>query len=169
MLHALPPAVIGVAAGLKDVVKADEVGLDIYVRMVDRIAHARLRGEVHHDVRLVLGKERVQNRLFRHVAAHEAEAAARPGPLRSQRLKPREAILLEGDLIVVVHAVDADHVDGIVLAQKGLRQKAADKARRAGDQNGFARKLIHGLLLKIQDSGKARRAGRDIHSAPPRG
>ena len=50
MLHALRAAVVGVPAGLQDIVEADEVGFDIDVRMVDAVPHPRLGGEVDDDV-----------------------------------------------------------------------------------------------------------------------
>ena len=121
MRNAPLPAVIGVAAGLKDIVKADEVRLNVHVRVVDGIAHAGLGREVHNDVRRIVRKEPVQNGPVRHVAAHEAEAAAVARPLGGEAFQQPEAVLLERDLVVIVHAVDADDVDVFIAAQQFQR------------------------------------------------
>ena len=70
-------------------------------------------------------------------AADEGEAAAGARPLRGRFFQLFQAVLLQGDLVVVVHAVDAHHMHALVLLQKRLRQEGPDKPGRAGDQNGF--------------------------------
>lgn len=45
-----------VAASLENVEEADEVALQVGARVLDRVTHARLGGEVHHDVEAVLGE-----------------------------------------------------------------------------------------------------------------
>lgn len=44
-------------ARFQQVIKTDDVAFDIYIRVVDRIAHACLSGEVDHDVEMVLGEQ----------------------------------------------------------------------------------------------------------------
>ena len=53
----------------KNIAKANEVTLKIYLWVTHRIPHARLRGEVHHDFKLMLLeqlKELDPNPRFRH-------------------------------------------------------------------------------------------------------
>ena len=45
------------AAGLKDVVEAYDVALDVSVGVLDAVADTRLGGEVDYDVEFVLGEE----------------------------------------------------------------------------------------------------------------
>ena len=60
-----------VAAGLEDVVEANEVALDVGIGVGDAIADARLGSEVYHDVELVLIEEFVNQRFVSNVALHE--------------------------------------------------------------------------------------------------
>ena len=45
------------AAGLEDVVEADDVGLDVGIGVGDAIANTGLSSEVDNDVELLFGKE----------------------------------------------------------------------------------------------------------------
>ena len=76
MLHALCAAVIRVAAGFEDVVEADEVGLYVHIRMIDRIAHTGLSRKIDDNIRLIPGEDAVNAGLVGHIAADEGEAAA---------------------------------------------------------------------------------------------
>ena len=49
-----------VAAGFENIGEADEIGLRIDMRIGDRIAHARLRGQVDDDIGLAGGHGRLQ-------------------------------------------------------------------------------------------------------------
>ena len=57
-----------VAAGLEDVVEANEVALDVGIGVGYAIADARLGSEVYHDVELVLIEEFVNQRFVGNVA-----------------------------------------------------------------------------------------------------
>jgi len=61
----------GMAAGFEDVVKADDVGLDVGIGVVDAIADASLSGEVDDDVEMMLGKEGVDEGAVSDGAADE--------------------------------------------------------------------------------------------------
>ena len=130
------PAVARMAAGLQQIVKADEVGFDVHVRVVDGIAHPGLRRQIDDDLRLIPVKQRGHGRSVGQIPAHEGEAAARRGARLSQLFQPPEPIFLERDLVIVVHAVDADDMHALVLLQQRLRQEGPDEARGARDQNG---------------------------------
>ena len=134
MLHRPSPLIAGMTAGLQNVVKADDIRLHIDIRVVDGVAHARLGGKIHNDLGLIRGKERVQRGSVGQVSFDEAEAAARCSALLRHLRKQVEPVLFERDLIVIVHAVDADDVDPLVLPQQRQREEGADKARRPCDQ-----------------------------------
>ena len=150
MLHAHGPPVIGVAAGLQDIVKADEVGLYVHVRVLYGVPHPRLGRQVHHHRRFILGKELVYQRLFRHIAPDEAEAAARLAPLFRQFLQLCQAILLQAHLVVVVHAVYAHHMDTLKSPQQLLGEESAYEACSSRDQHRFiVKRNVHNSLLQF--------------------
>lgn len=129
MLHGI------MAAGLQDVIEADDIGFDVHVRVVDRIPHARLRREVDHDVKLVLGKEVVDQRLVGEVASHERPFAFRVLPC--QLFDLGKAVIFERDVVIVVAVVKADDLDRLNGAQEFHHEVRADEARRAGDEDRF--------------------------------
>src|SRR3546814_4819012 len=78
-----------VAAGLEDVHEADDVGVDVGVRVLERVAHAGLGGEVDHPLRLEVGEGRVERGAVLERRAPEGEAlqrrqARKPGFLQSR-------------------------------------------------------------------------------------
>ena len=58
-----------VATALENVQETDNVAIDIGVRILDRVAHARLCGEVNDLVELLFGKQR-----FHRLAIGEIDA-----------------------------------------------------------------------------------------------
>lgn len=64
-----------VATCLQNVVKADKVGFDIYVRVGDTITHAGLCGKVDDDIRLVFGKNPLDQCFVGKVSFDEGSAA----------------------------------------------------------------------------------------------
>ena len=60
-----------VARGLEEVVEADQVRVNVNVRVVDAVAHAGLGGEVDEDVKAVGREELVDEWLVCDVAADE--------------------------------------------------------------------------------------------------
>ena len=124
------------AAGFKDVVEADEVGLYVHIGVIDRVAHTGLSRKVDDDIGLILGKDAVNDGLISHVAADEGKAAAGAFTLLREGTELFKAVLLEGDLVIIVHAVDADNMGAFALQQR-LAQKAADEPGSASDKDGF--------------------------------
>ena len=76
-----------VPAALEHVQRADDVAVDVGVRVLERVAHARLRGEVDHALELLAREQRRHARAVGEVELHEAEAR--------QLLEDREARVLE--------------------------------------------------------------------------
>ena len=67
MLHRI------MTAGFEDVVETDEIGFYISVWIGDAVSHTCLCGEIDHDLRLVLLKSSVNERLVRQIALDEGE------------------------------------------------------------------------------------------------
>ncbi len=122
------------AAAFENVKKAGEIGVEIGVRILQRIAHARLRGEMHHRTEVAVAKHRLGAFAVGKIELVKGESAELP-----QHGKPR---LLERGVVVVVDAVDAD--DGAAAFQKPPRQRKADEACSAGDQN-WSLRACHGF------------------------
>ena len=91
-----------VPAGLQNVEEADDVRLDVHIRIRDGIAYTRLCGKVYDDIELLRLKELEHQRLIRHVPLEEAV-----GAMLAQNLQAR---ILQVDVIIVVHAVESDNL-----------------------------------------------------------
>lgn len=118
-----------VAAGLEHVEEADEVALEVGTRILDGVAHARLGGEVHHDVEAVLGEQALDEGGVAQVAAHEGEAAVGVG--LGQHAQAR---VLDAGVIVAVEVVETDD-HTVRLLEQLLDEERADEAGRSGDEN----------------------------------
>ena len=86
------------AAGFEDVVEADEIALDVGIRVRDGIADAGLGGEVHDDVEVVLFEEVVDGYLVGEVRFDECPFFAGRG---SQGFDFFEAFVLDVHVVVV--------------------------------------------------------------------
>ena len=118
-----------VATAFEDVREADDVALDVRVRVGQRVAHAGLRREVHDLVELLARKQRVHAGAVGDVELHEAK-----GRVRGQ---PREPVALYLRVVIVVEIVQADH--HVAAGQQNLRDMHADEAGCAGDQDFHVR------------------------------
>ena len=114
-----------VTAAFEDVHEADDVGVDVGVRILQRIAHAGLRGQMHHAVELLACKQLFHAGAVGHVELDEAEAFL--------RREARQTRLLESWIVVIVEIVETD--DFVAARQQNLRYVAADEARSARDQH----------------------------------
>lgn len=118
-----------VAARLKDVEEADEVALEVGARVLDGVAHARLGGEVHHDVEAVLSEQALDEGGVAQVAAHEGEAA-----VCVALGQHAQAGVLDAGVVVAVEVVETD--DNVIgLLEQLLDEECADEAGGSGDEN----------------------------------
>ena len=62
-----------VAATFEDVAEADQVGLDVSMRIFQRVAHAGLRGQVDHTLEVAFGEQVFHGHAVGDIALHEAE------------------------------------------------------------------------------------------------
>lgn len=111
-----------VAAGLEYVEEADEVALEVCARVLDGVAHARLGGEVHDDVKAVLSEQALDEGGVAQVAAHEGEAAICVG--LGQHAQAR---VLDAGVVIAVEVVEADN-NVIGLIKQLLDEERADEA-----------------------------------------
>ena len=121
-----------VAAAFEYVEEAREVGIHVGVRMVERMANARLRRQMDHDGCALRGEQRGGA-----IAVGKVELLE---PERRERRQLGEAGTLERDVVIRVEIVDAD--DGAALRGEAPRDVIADEARGAGDENRFLHHLL---------------------------
>ena len=136
-----------VAAGLQDVVEADEVALDVGIRIGDGVPDSGLGGQVHHHIGLPLGKDTVHSRPVGNIALHKGPGGA--GMLCGAGLNLGQTPVLDGYIVVVVqvvHAHDGHRGHGI---QELQHQVGANEARGTGDEDGFVFQidLFHSIHL----------------------
>ena len=112
MLHGVVPA------GLEDVQEADEVALEVGIRVGDGVADAGLCGEVDDCVEALGREEGVEGLLVGDV--HLDEALALTGAELGY------ASVLEPDVIVVVEVVDADYL--VAAVGEHIHQFRADES-----------------------------------------
>lgn len=118
-----------VAACLEHVEEAHEVALEVSARVLDGVADARLRREVHNDVEAVLREQALDESGVAQVTANEGKAAVCVG--LGQHAKAR---VLNTGVVVAVEVVEAD--DGVIgRFEQLLRQKRPDEASGAGDKH----------------------------------
>jgi hypothetical protein len=117
------------AAAFENIEKTGEIGIDISVRILQRITNAGLGGQMHNRPELSLGK----NALDR-VPLSEIDL------VESKFLKfaqDRQARLLERRIIIIVDAVHADH--RAASCKKMAGKSKADEARGTGNKDGILR------------------------------
>lgn len=117
------------AACLEDVKETHKVALEVGARVLDGVAHARLGGEVHHDVESVLSEQTLDEGGVAQVAANEGEAAV--GVYLRQHAQAR---FLDAGVVVAVEVVETD--DGVIgRFEQLLRQKRPDEASSTRDKH----------------------------------
>ncbi len=114
-----------VAASFDDVQKAGHVAVDVNMRIFDRIAHARLSGEMNHAVEFLGREQGLDAAAIGQIQLYEAKILVLP-----QYVEPRS---LEARIVIVVQVVEPD--DLIAARQQPLRHEKSDESGGAGDQN----------------------------------
>ena len=121
-----------VAATLEHVQRAGDIARHIGVRILERVAHAGLRREVHHSIEFLALEEVRHAAVVGEVELDDAEAR--------QRLEAREAGALEVDVVVVVEVVEPH--DLIAARDEALRDMRADEPGGARDEDLHARLTV---------------------------
>jgi hypothetical protein len=126
-----------VAAAFEQVGEADDVGLHVGVRILQRVAHAGLRGEVDDGIEVALLEQVLHHHAVGDVVLEEAEVG-----VGFQLFQPRE---FERRVVVVVEVVDAD--DLVAAGEQDLRDVHADKAGGTGNEYFHAVSMGTGRIL----------------------
>src|SRR3954447_505086 len=114
-----------VPATLQHVEKALEIGIGVSVRLLDRIADAGLRGEMHHAGKPMPRKQRRNRLAIGKIGLHEGEAAIGPQELQACPFQRR--------IVIAVEIVESDN--GPALGQELPGDLKADEAGGTRDQN----------------------------------
>ena len=110
-------------AQLQHVDEAGQVAVHVGMRVLQRVTHAGLRGQVDHPGRLELIEQRGQALAVGQVELADVGVRAPRG----------HAITLDLRIVVVVVVVQAD--DALTALKQGLAGVGADESGRAGHEN----------------------------------
>ena len=93
------------AAGLEHVHETDDVAVDVGVGVLQRVAHAGLRGQVDDALGRELAERGVQRRAILQRRPHEPEAGVRQQPVQPRLFQPGVVVAVE--VVVSEHFVAA--------------------------------------------------------------
>ena len=116
-----------VSRDFQQVEMADQVGAHIGMRVLNRIAHPRLRAEMDDAVEVSAGERGGEARHVGEILVVKGEAIA------AGFAKAGKARLLQANIVIGVEIVDAD--DLIAPRQELAGKTVTDKPGRAGDEN----------------------------------
>ena len=121
-----------VAAAFEHAAEADQVRVDVGLRVVDRVAHAGLGGEMDHGLEALAAEKRLHRPGVGDVRFDELESR-----FARRARKPR---LLQSHIVVVVQIVEAG--DALAALKQPQCQGGADEAGGAGDEDVHRRAAI---------------------------
>ena len=78
-----------VPASLQNVGEADQIGVDIGMRIPERISHAGLRGQMDDDGKPIPREQRRHRHAIRHIKSFELKARVVAEDIEPGRLQPR--------------------------------------------------------------------------------
>jgi hypothetical protein len=134
---------LAVAAAFEDVHEADQVAVDVGMRVLQRIAHAGLGGQVDHAVEAFS-------------AANSASMPARSATSSFTKRKPAGGCSrasrssFSADVVVVVEVVEADHL--VAARQQAQAVVHADEPGTTSNQD------FH-FLVSVSEEANAHEAG----------
>ena len=118
-------AALRMPATFEHVEEAREVGVNVGMRIDQRMTHAGLRGEMH-DIGKAMRSEQFRHRpAIGNIDLLELEIG--------ECLELRDPGLLETRIVIGIEVIEADHV--VSVRQQPPRNVHADKAGRSGDEN----------------------------------
>jgi hypothetical protein len=128
---------------------ADQVGMDVGVGILDRVAHSRLCPEMHDPVEFPPLQRAVERGHVGEVDLDEAEAVVVPRTLLG------DPVSLQLDAVIIVDVVDPEHL--LAAAEQPGRDMMADEAGRAGHEDRHLR------LLPVRSGGRTGRGSAAQH------
>ena len=135
MLDAGLTAIVRVAAGLQDVIKTDDVGLNVGIGVGDGIADTSLGRQIYHHLGLITGKHIANQCSISNITRNEFKTGFRMqgGFLLDLLQTP----VLDGHIVIIRAVVHGHDGDGGDVPQQLQNQIGPDKANAAGDKDGF--------------------------------
>ena len=118
-----------VPASLQNIGEADQIGVDIGVRISERVSHARLRGQMDDHGKPIPREQRRYRHAIRHIEPFELKARVVAQDIEPGGLQPR--------IIIGIEIVDPD--DAVAGLQQPLRHVESDEPRRPRYQNSLIR------------------------------
>ena len=131
MLHSCLPIIIRMTAGFQNMIESDQVGLNISIRVRNRITDSRLSRQIYYNLRLVFGKNLLHQLPVRNRTLKKYPCAFRMGSC--QGLNLFQPVFFYRDIIIVIHVVDANNLHRRSCTQKFQHQIGADKSSGTGN------------------------------------
>ena len=98
-----------VAASFKDVIKSDDIALDINIGIGYRIAHTCLSGKVYDNIKAVFFKAFVNECSVGDIPFNEYPLAL--ALFGGKAFDLTEPVFLYRNIVIIIHVVDADNSD----------------------------------------------------------
>lgn len=122
------------AAGFEDVHEANDIGIDVGMRIFKAVANAGLGGKIDYPIKSVFGKDLFDGSAIAQVSLNEGKAL--------MIAENGEAIVFQLHLVVIVEIIKTH--DLVATLEKVNGEMKADKPRCARNQN------LHRLLLLFE-------------------
>lgn len=119
MLHLI------VSAAFEHIGEANQIGIDVSVRIFQRIAHTGLRGKIDNHIEFFRCEQCSDARRIGQIELDEAEG-------RRWR-EAFEAIFFQRDIVIIIHVVDTD--DALPAREQPQGKMMADESGDAGDED----------------------------------
>jgi hypothetical protein len=126
MFHTGTAVLAAVPARLQNIVKTDNISLNVRVRIRDGVTNPRLRCQIHNNLWAIRVKNFFDRRLVRNAFLHKYK-------IRKCR-KLRKTALFQTHIVIIIHIVYSDNSRRRHFLQKPLRKIAPDKAGGSGNQ-----------------------------------
>ena len=107
-------------AGFQNVVKANHIAFNVRIRIGNGIPHTGLCTKVHHNVRVILLKNTVDEGLIGKIALDKC--------IVLELLKLCQTSLLDTNIIIIVHVVQANDLSIRLSGQDTFGQVGTDEA-----------------------------------------
>ena len=114
-------------AAFQHIEKTGEIGIQISMRVLQRITNTGLSGQMHNRPELRLAKDAFDGAPLGEIDLVEREFV--------EFAEHGQAGLLQRQIVIIIDAVDADHLAPAFEQPAGKRK--ADEPRGAGDQDGI--------------------------------
>src|SRR5579859_7373656 len=118
---------LGPSAAFQHVEETDQIAVDVRLRMVDRITHARLGREMDYPLRSGVLEEGPKRILVGYIGMVELETLVNADVL--------DPVPLEIDVVVVAEIVQPGYP--VTFSQQALAHMKSDEAGRAGHKHSF--------------------------------